>query len=375
MFIIQKRLFLLLLCFATVIKVAAYQVRDPVTTVSINAIGGLQYDLARFQVKPGAKVKIILTNKDDMSHNLVITKPGARIAIVNAAINLGEKGIGMNYVPRLSTVLWFTKLLPPGESTTISFTAPKQAGVYPYVCSYPGHGFVMFGAMYVTEKGMPAIKNDLNIPPNKRNQDSSKGNNDSSKHQHAEASKPAHPYKEIPPFLYRIFVPGASPAAITVSLPQQVSYCWDAGTCRLAYAWQGDFLDNTEIWKGHHDAYAKILGTIFFRDKTKFPFCVDKPGFVPAVEFKGYRLMNRYPEFHYTIDGIDVYELLKAKADGSGLTRAFRIPESGRIIWFICDPDDGVTYESSVGKWVNGKLKLLPEQAHQFTITMTKKKS
>ena len=38
-------------------------------------------------------------------------------------------------------------------------------------------------------------------------------------------------------------MPGAGPAAIAVSLPNDLSYCWDAGSCRLRYAWQGEFLD------------------------------------------------------------------------------------------------------------------------------------
>ena len=31
-----------------------------------------------------------------------------------------------------------TKLLKPGESDTITFTAPP-AGTYPFICTYPGH--------------------------------------------------------------------------------------------------------------------------------------------------------------------------------------------------------------------------------------------
>jgi hypothetical protein len=177
----------------------------------------------------------------------------------------------------------------------------------------------------------------------------------------------------VPPYLYRIFVPDASPAAIAVNLPHKVSYCWDAGECRLRYAWQGDFMDNTYIWKGHHDAYGNIMGAIFYRDKTAFPLQPDHPGNIPVVHFKGYQLINRYPEFHYTIDGIEVYELIKPKEDGTGLIRTFRIPKTSRTIWFVFDTEDGVSYQSSAGEWINNKLKLLPDEARQFTITMTKK--
>lgn len=42
------------------------QSRD--TTIYISAVGGLQFDLVRFQVEPGMKVKLTLANKDDMAH-------------------------------------------------------------------------------------------------------------------------------------------------------------------------------------------------------------------------------------------------------------------------------------------------------------------
>jgi hypothetical protein len=43
------------------------------------------------------------------------------------------------------------------------------------------------------------------------------------------------------------------------------------------------------------------------------------------------------------------------------------------MIWFVFDPEDGVSYQSSAGKWINNTLKLLPDEVRQFTITMTKK--
>jgi putative heme-binding domain-containing protein len=42
-----------------------------------------------------------------------------------------------------------SRLLQPGESQAITFEAPKTPGVYPYVCTYPGHWRRMFGALYV----------------------------------------------------------------------------------------------------------------------------------------------------------------------------------------------------------------------------------
>ncbi len=365
MVIFKRKWLLWVSVWTSILPAVAQQKQESVTTVSINTAGGLKFDKVRFQVKPGAKVKLVLANKDDMLHNLVITGPGARIEVANAAMELGDKGLEMSYVPRTSKVLWSTKLIGPGETTSLLFTAPEKEGIYPYVCTYPGHGLLMFGAMYVTTGTMPPLENDPNIPSD------AVGHGD--QHFASHSSKPAPPYTKEPPFLYRIFVPDASPTAIVVSLPQNISYCWDAATCHLRYAWEGGFLDNTEIWKGHFQAYAKITGTVFFRNRAHFPLHPDKPGNIPAVLFKGYSLVNRYPEFHYTIDGIDVYELLKENADGSGLSRTFRIPKTDRVIWFVSTADDGVDYTSSVGKPVEGKLKFPAGENIRFTITMTRK--
>ena len=61
------------------------------------------------------------------------------------------------------------------------------------------------------------------------------------------------------------------------------------------------------------------------------------------------------------------------KNDGSGLIRKFRIPDGTKTVWFNTNPNDGASYISSSGKWENGKLKLVPKQAIDFSITMSRK--
>ena len=361
-----NRWLLLLLALPLITQVNTQTHEDSAITISLKAMGGLQYDQVRFRVKPGAKVRIILTNADEMSHNLVITQPGAREEVVNAVLQLGEAGPQMNYVPPSSKVLWYIPVLTPGQTASITFTAPDETGVYPYVCTYPGHGLVMYGAMYVTHEALPPMAEDPNIPPNRKG-DATADTGSPMHEKHA-----GHPYDPVPPYLYRILVPDAGPAAIAVSLPQKLSYCWDAGACRLRYAWEGEFLDPTDYWAIKGEPFAKISGTIFYRDKTAYPLRVGEPGNIPTVAFKGYRLIQRYPEFHYTINGMDVYELILPKPDGTGLERTFRIPATDKTIWFAFDPGDGVHYTSSVGQWENDKLKLSAAEAQHFTITMTK---
>jgi hypothetical protein len=257
---------------------------------------------------------------------------------------------------------------------------PEKEGVYPYVCTFPGHGFIMFGAIYVNNRGaMPALKDDRNVPPARREESASKSTTpmvgmDHSKMNHTPSlSAGGHPYLLTPPYVLRAFMPDTGPDAIGVMLPQQMNYCWDATTCRLRYAWEGAGLDFSDFWKSYKKYAVEIVGTVFYRDKSKFPLHIDQPTNMPSVKFKGYNLIAQYPEFNYTINGIDVYELIHAKPDGSGLTRTFRIPGITKPVWFTFAADDGVKYTCNKGKWINGKLMLTAAEAHQFTIIMTKK--
>jgi azurin len=340
-------------------------------SISMKAMVGLQYDVVRFKVKPGSKVKITLNNVSDMSHNLLITKPGARLDVVNSALKLAGKGPQMDYIPGIDEVLWSIPVISPGQSKSVTFTAPGQSGVYPYVCTYPGHGFVMYGAMYVTpDDTLPDIRNDLNIPESRRLVDTLE-EKDGEQTQNKAMENP-HPYALIPPYFYNVFLEGANPDVIAVHLPEELSYAWDAGSCRLQFAWKGGFLDMSDLWKGHFNASAKILGDIFYRDNTEYPFRLGVNSAIPNVEYKGYRLVERYPEFHYTLNGIDVYELIRPKADGFGLIRDFRIPHADRKFWFFENrQDDPIEYEFTAGRYKNKKLELSPAEAKAFTITMT----
>src|SRR5690349_11277760 len=279
------------------------------SSITIKALTGLKYDIVKFNVKPGAAVTLTLNNVSDMAHNLLITKPGARESVVKAALDLGGQGPEMNFIPKSDDVLFSLPIISPGQTSTITFKAPQKEGVYPYVCTYPGHGFVMFGEMHVTDKAdaAPVEAAPPVVPVSKAS---------------------PHPYELIPPYLYHVFIDGASPAAIAVRLPKNISYCWDMTTCSLRFAWSGDFLDMNDLWKGHFDASAKVLGEIFFRSNEEIPIKIGVASKTTAVKYKGYRLINHYPEFHYTVAGTDVYEMIKPKEDGFGIIREFRIPNA-----------------------------------------------
>jgi putative heme-binding domain-containing protein len=145
---------------ATLLPLAeAKEVRKELSKLGVRAIrigtvhDQMLFDKERIVVKAGQAVEISLENTDIMPHNLVILQPGSLEEIGNLAEAQATEPSAMqrNYVPKSPKVLHATRLLVPREVQKISFTAPSQPGVYPYVCTYPGHWRRMYGAMYVVE--------------------------------------------------------------------------------------------------------------------------------------------------------------------------------------------------------------------------------
>ncbi len=111
-----NKFLLLFLLFLSGEQLFANLTADTVTIVKINVLVGLQFDQVRFHVKPGEKVKLIFSNSDDMSHNFLITKPGSRLEIVNEALQLGEMGPSMDYIPKSASILWSIPLVNPNQT-------------------------------------------------------------------------------------------------------------------------------------------------------------------------------------------------------------------------------------------------------------------
>lgn len=358
----------LFLC--TLLNKGHSQSKTDTVRISIKAIPGMQYDLVRFTVKPGTYLKLVLTNADEMEHNLVIGKKESRQKIVEAATALGPQGPALSYIPRIDDVLGSIPVIKGGQTDSVIIRVPRNTGVYPYVCTFPGHGNIMYGAMHVTNGVMPELMADLDIPAHRRKS----GNKDQDLNTSGHHSS-GHPYPLNPPYIYRVLMPDAGPAAIAVCLTGDLAYCWDAGSCRLRYAWTGEFLDLTDYWTIKGELHAKVLGSIFYRDKTTFPFRMNIKeihSVLPAVKFNGYRLINGYPEFNYRIDKAEVLELITPSKDGKGILRQFRITGLDHPIWFVHDKVDGALYQSDKGAWTGNQLKLEPNETALFTITMTK---
>ncbi|MGE7776390.1 PVC-type heme-binding CxxCH protein [Chitinophaga sp. NPDC101104] len=113
----------------------------------------MQYDKKKLSVKAGQKVTIRLENPDGMQHNLLILKPGtlAKVGAAADAMVRDPNASKMQYVPKVPEVLHATRLLNPGETVSLTFTAPALPGDYPFVCTFPGHWRGMNGILQVVK--------------------------------------------------------------------------------------------------------------------------------------------------------------------------------------------------------------------------------
>ncbi len=120
------------------------------TTIRVNAIvEKIQFDVKELNLKAGKKVKLTFVNPDYMPHNFVITRPGKADSVAAAAIALGADGFKKQFLPETDDILHATKLLEKGQTQVLEFTAPTEAGDYPFICTFPGHATLMRGVIRV----------------------------------------------------------------------------------------------------------------------------------------------------------------------------------------------------------------------------------
>ena len=127
---------------------------EPALELGMSVVKGqMKFSLPNFTVKPGQRVRLMFTNPDDMQHNFLIVRPGTLPAVgaLADAMAATPDAAERSYVPPTPDVMWFTKLVDPGQSATLEFTAPRQTGEYPYICTFPGHWRLMQGTMKVAE--------------------------------------------------------------------------------------------------------------------------------------------------------------------------------------------------------------------------------
>ncbi len=139
----------IIIAIALITSFSAYA--EPVLKIKIAIKGNeMLFDKAKFSAKAGQKVELEFKNtvaKDTgLQHNWILTQTGKDADVANAGIAAGP---GKGYTPESGDIIAKTKLLNPGESDKIEFTAPAKAGDYPYICTFPGHYPMMKGTLTV----------------------------------------------------------------------------------------------------------------------------------------------------------------------------------------------------------------------------------
>lgn len=70
----------------------------------------------------------------------------------------------------------------------------------------------------------------------------------------------------------RTFLPDLSARAIAIRSPGGLHLAYDAQSCRLSYAWSGEFLDMRPVWDGRGGNQAAIEGAVFWTAPAGFPW-------------------------------------------------------------------------------------------------------
>jgi azurin len=112
-------------------------------TINISAFDTMKYSVTSIEVSAGEKVTVTLKNEGNlpkaaMAHNWVLLAAGTD---PNAYARLAMTAQATNYQPKAlaSRVIASLPLLGPGESASVTFTAPTTPGNYAYLCSFPAH--------------------------------------------------------------------------------------------------------------------------------------------------------------------------------------------------------------------------------------------
>ncbi len=128
-------------------------------TITVRTLASqMRYDIGEINVSPGAEVKIVFENKDDLPHNLVFFKPGTDpVAVSNKQMENADLALKRKWLPEDDRIWLASKLLEPKAAEELVFKAPDKPGIYPYACTFPGHAMSMQGKLNVSLPG-PVLK-------------------------------------------------------------------------------------------------------------------------------------------------------------------------------------------------------------------------
>jgi plastocyanin len=124
----------------------------PVLALTLSVVTGEnRFDQTSFTARPGQQVRLVFNNTDDMQHNVVVVERGSLPTMEKTLIAMMADPTAQDrgFVPESPLVLFSTPLVNARQSTTLEFTAPKEPGEYPFICTFPGHWITMRGVLRV----------------------------------------------------------------------------------------------------------------------------------------------------------------------------------------------------------------------------------
>ena len=143
------------LSIGLLLMVSTFDLRAETQKVTITGNDQMKFNITEIKASPKQQIELTFKNigkmpKQSMGHNVVFLK-----AKVNAAQFIREavKHKDNEYIPpkRESDILAKTKMLGPGQSETITFSAPETPGNYEYVCTFPAHYMVGMKGLLIVE--------------------------------------------------------------------------------------------------------------------------------------------------------------------------------------------------------------------------------
>lgn len=131
---------------------SGFDKQNDLFTIEISTVPErMLFTVDKFTVKAGQPVRLLFSNPDATQHNLVIIEPGTNESVGVAANEMAKdpSGEGLGFIPKHPAILHHTQLIGPDGAEVLRFNAPDKPGVYPYICTFPGHWFMMKGEMVV----------------------------------------------------------------------------------------------------------------------------------------------------------------------------------------------------------------------------------
>ncbi len=119
--------------------------------LTLKAAKNLMFDQTELRLPAGQAVKLTFKNPDSVPHNWALLKPGTLQKVGEQCNRLisDPQAAAQHYIPASSDILAHTNVVEPYAEHTIYFQAPSEPGLYPYLCTFPGHWMVMNGVLVV----------------------------------------------------------------------------------------------------------------------------------------------------------------------------------------------------------------------------------